>query len=515
MTRAVGYVRVSDEEQVDGLSLDAQRRQLELYCERHGFDLVHVYVDEGVSAHTDKLSKRPQFAAMLEAIDRHEADIVVVDTIDRFARHSGLQRQAVERIGRANAGFASIKEQFDYTTPSGKLMLNMLGAVNEFQSDMIGVHVKKSKQEAFDRGLPTGGLPFGYRGETGETAGARAELDPVAAAAVLETFTLRDQGMSQSALARRLNEAGFRTQRGNAFTSWAIKDMLSCRFYIGLVTLAGDERQGAHVPIVDRALFERVQLRKQQRNVARREAWVTMGALTGRVRCGTCQRPVWADRDRMGRPMYREHHGHDCKSNGRSIAAHFLDDEIGAVFGALQVDEVLLAEAAAAVRSATLDVVEVESLQRSRRRLARAYADGGIEDLEYEARLGAIDEKLRAATLAPTTAPDLEAAAALLRDLPTLWGKATVSERRELLGALVEEVHIDISERRIVGIVALAAFDDLLNAAVIHRAESRSGEFGCGGDGGVLTLRSTDHEGEASADEPPARYWAIERGVAA
>ena len=58
--RTVGYIRVSDESQVDGYSLDAQRAEIARWCKRRGYELVGIYADEGVSAHTDRIDKRPE-----------------------------------------------------------------------------------------------------------------------------------------------------------------------------------------------------------------------------------------------------------------------------------------------------------------------------------------------------------------------------------------------------------------------------------------------------------------------
>jgi site-specific DNA recombinase len=54
--RAAAYIRVSSEEQVDGHSLDAQRRTIEAACAERGWQVVAWYADEGVSAHTDEVS---------------------------------------------------------------------------------------------------------------------------------------------------------------------------------------------------------------------------------------------------------------------------------------------------------------------------------------------------------------------------------------------------------------------------------------------------------------------------
>ena len=156
--RAAGYVRVSTEDQAEGYSLDAQRREIARYCERHGFDLIRLYADEGVSGHTEKIERRPELVVLLEDAAHGVFDVVIVHTIDRWARNVGVQRQALQRLGEAGVGFASVTENIDFTTPAGKLMLTMIGGVSEFFSDQLAVHVSKGQRERAEKGLPSG--PF-------------------------------------------------------------------------------------------------------------------------------------------------------------------------------------------------------------------------------------------------------------------------------------------------------------------------------------------------------------------
>ena len=65
--RAALYVRVSSEEQVEGYSLPAQERAIGAYCAFHGFEITAHYRDEGKSARSDDLDKRPAFKRMLDA----------------------------------------------------------------------------------------------------------------------------------------------------------------------------------------------------------------------------------------------------------------------------------------------------------------------------------------------------------------------------------------------------------------------------------------------------------------
>src|SRR3954465_14229348 len=81
--RAAVYERVSSEEQVEGYSLDAQDRAGKLYCDAHDWQLVNVYRDEGRSARTDDLAKRPDFQQMLADAEAGLLDVVVVHKLDR------------------------------------------------------------------------------------------------------------------------------------------------------------------------------------------------------------------------------------------------------------------------------------------------------------------------------------------------------------------------------------------------------------------------------------------------
>ena len=84
--RAALYARVSDEEQVEGYILDAQKRAFRAYAESQGWDIYHEYVDEGVSAHTDDVATRPLFRQMIEDALARRYDVLVVHKLDRFAR---------------------------------------------------------------------------------------------------------------------------------------------------------------------------------------------------------------------------------------------------------------------------------------------------------------------------------------------------------------------------------------------------------------------------------------------
>ena len=208
--RAVAYIRVSTEDQVDNWSLGAQRAEIARYCERQGFTLVREFADEGISARTDQIAKRPALQALLAAAERREFDVAVVHSLDRWARNMSVGSTAIGRLDKAGVGLASVVENLDFTTPHGRLMRNVIGSFSEFFSDQLGGHVVKAQRERAEAGLPVGPPPFGYRREGTKAVRVEAESE-----AVREAFRMRANGYPYGAIAAMLNGRGHTTRRRN------------------------------------------------------------------------------------------------------------------------------------------------------------------------------------------------------------------------------------------------------------------------------------------------------------
>jgi len=208
--RAALYERVSSEEQVEGYSLDAQDRAGRLYCEAHGWQVAQVYRDEGRSARTDDLAKRPAFQQLLVDAEAGLIDVVVVHKLDRFARNLRVTLETLERLERVRVGFVSISEQMDFTTPIGKVVLSTLAAFAQFYSDNLSAETKKGKAERKAQGLFNGVLPFGLK----TNPDGIPVPDPETYSGLLLAFRLAAEGKSDREVATALNADGFRT-RGN------------------------------------------------------------------------------------------------------------------------------------------------------------------------------------------------------------------------------------------------------------------------------------------------------------
>jgi DNA invertase Pin-like site-specific DNA recombinase len=392
------------------------------YCKQHGYTLVRIYEDQGVSAYSDLSGSRPQFAQILDDAERGLFDVVIVHTIDRWARRSAVQIQSLERLGKAKVGFVSITENFDFSTEWGKLILTVLGAVSEFVSALIGVHVSKAQQERAESGLAVGPVPFGY------LPNGPAEpplMEPQEAEAVREVFQRRARGESNGSSAGWLNERGFQTRTGRMFTDYSVRDMLTTRFYVGVIPYQGKEYPGKHEAIIPEELYQEVQLRRQQHGRKNVKGGIT-GALQGMLYCGRCGNSIHSERNHLGDPRYRERHGWPCTSQGASVIARRIDGQIGTILGGVELapewrEQIL--------KFATTDKdgLNLEALKKQRQRIARAYGDGGYTEEEYQRRLVEIDTKMRVAV--PVTLPSTEEAAALLYQVALImphnwWGVA-------------------------------------------------------------------------------------------
>ena len=161
--RAVAYLRVSNLSQVDGHSLDAQDRLFRQLCDTRDWGALRVYREEGASAHSESIKKRPVFRQLMEDAKKGEFDIVVVHTLDRWSRNLRITLESLAQLAMHDVALVSITENIDYSTPQGRLLVQMLGSFAQFFSDMLGTHVSKGLDQRAVEGLHTGGIPFGYQ----------------------------------------------------------------------------------------------------------------------------------------------------------------------------------------------------------------------------------------------------------------------------------------------------------------------------------------------------------------
>ena len=527
--RAVAYIRVSSQDQVAGYSLDAQERSFNELCQSRGWEPVGIYREEGRSAHTDSISKRPVFKKLLEDSAHGFFDTVVVHTLDRWARNTQIALESLGTLAKNNVALVSVTENIDYSTAQGRLMTTMLAGFAEYFSDSLSTHIKKGIGERAHNGRHLGGIPFGYLScwegpKGGRTLSCDPEhpgglhLNPAEAGAVKELFRNYASGSTTlSRLASWMNQMGFRTRNmhrhGNEedgqtaearmFTAASVRGILHNPFYAGKVKHHKELFPGSHEVLISEDVFQSVQI-AMKRNSGRSETLKARPErdylLKGLIKCAHCGLPMWAQTYTNGRRYYREQKGSRgsgyCVDRSRSLPCHVPDDQIGQIVGAIVLPDAWMDRVLAKIHLADeVNRIGQERLQAEQRlkRLGRAYVDGLYSDDDYKREKRSLEDSI--AGLVVPGVDSAKEAGELLEDLPGLWKAATLSEQRKLLITMLDAIYVDtVDEKAIVAIRPKPAFRPLFEIAT-----TRAGS-------GVVLIKETPQ----ALDEPEASascFW--------
>ena len=145
--RVAIYGRVSTTNHGQDVSL--QTRDLEQFAQARGWRLVDSYLDLGISGSKDK---RPQLDRLMADAHKRRFDIVIVWRFDRFARSVSHLLRALETFNALGIAFVSLSEQMDTTTPTGKMIFTVLGAVAELERSLIVERVRAGLRNARAKG---------------------------------------------------------------------------------------------------------------------------------------------------------------------------------------------------------------------------------------------------------------------------------------------------------------------------------------------------------------------------
>src|SRR3990167_893762 len=160
---AIGYVRVSTEDQaVNGVSLAAQEERVRAYCIAKGWNLMAVVRDEGESA---KSLDRPGLQSILgDQADKDFLDALVVLKLDRLTRNGADLHTILDWCKDNDVALVAVEESLDATTAAGRLMLNILTSVSQWEREAIGERTKTALRHLKAQGQRYSKVaPYGYQ----------------------------------------------------------------------------------------------------------------------------------------------------------------------------------------------------------------------------------------------------------------------------------------------------------------------------------------------------------------
>lgn len=219
--QAVSYVRVSGKGQADGDGPDRQIAAIRRFAKADGLILVdEPFQDLGVSG-TRELADRPGLAALLDRLESNGVRTVVIERADRLARDLMVQEVIVAQFAKIGARILTA-EGVDLTSPGDdptrRLIRQILGAVSEFEKNVLVLKLRAARERMRRRGERVEGVkPYGHFPAEAATAARMRQL---------RRKPVKGPRLSLAAVAAQLNAEGHRNRAGREWSKQLVAHVL-------------------------------------------------------------------------------------------------------------------------------------------------------------------------------------------------------------------------------------------------------------------------------------------------
>ena len=253
--KAAIYTRVSTDNQaeVEFNSCETQELKIRSFISsQNDIEVYKVYSDAGYSgANID----RPALQEMLQDIQNGRINAVISYKIDRLTRSPKDFYSLIEIFERNGASYISVTERFDTSTPSGRLLRNIMLTFAQFERELISERVRDKMIERAKKGLwNSGQTPFGYKREN-----KRLIIEPREADIVRNIFEIYVSTGSISEAYKQLKNKRLFYRNGLPISNTRIDFVLKNIVYTGKIDYKSNIYQGIHEPIISEILFEEAQ----------------------------------------------------------------------------------------------------------------------------------------------------------------------------------------------------------------------------------------------------------------
>lgn len=352
--RLGAYVRVSTEEQASAVegSLENQKYRLKAYVDLKGTqvknwgEIVEFYVDDGFSA---KDTRRPAYQRMMKDIKRKKIDLILVTDLSRLSRNIFDFCNLMDELEKNEAQFLSIKEQFDSTTPAGKMMIYNMINLAQFEREQVSERVALGAHARAMRGLLNGARPIlGYDKHPDKPGTYIVNEDE--AESVRKIFRHFLNTGSRAKTIQELENEGIRPKLAGKYgklkihekwTSQTLGNLLGSAAYIGFHEVNKSNRakdqsrlkphqqyklvKATWPAIVDKAEFDAAQElldeAKKLERVRLKGAEERFYVLSGILRCSECGSPM-IGQAAHGTSQVHRYYGHTKAHNNTACQYH-------------------------------------------------------------------------------------------------------------------------------------------------------------------------------------------------
>jgi site-specific DNA recombinase len=504
ITKVAIYARVSTIEQAEqGYSIEAQLEILQALCKTEHKVVFQAYVDAGISGKS--IAKRPALQQLLKDVESGHVGEVLVWRLDRISRKMSDLLNIIEHLNRHNVKFRSYSEkEFDTETAAGKLSLQMLGLIAEYQRNTIVENVQMGMKQRARNGKWNGGQVLGYDVvEVPSTKGYDSTLrvNQMEAALIRKIFQMYASGRGLRSIANHLNQEEYKTKLGNAFSTVAIKTIINNPVYIGKIRYNVRENwsekrrkginpdpiivDGEHEPIISKDLWEAVQALFKKKSFSPPRVFDGTYPLTGLMRCPQCGATLGAHRtsDKLkdGTTVVRRYYVcNNFRNGGRRVCSsnsvradlveNFVFERFAEVVQKPKVlDDIIKKLNKDRTRSVTPLQKEVAAIEKEmtvienqRKRYLKLFEIGNVEDDLFVERLTELkskhdklaqrkaqaEEQLRNNTSAPIPAQQVRLA---LTQFQHMLAESPPETQKALLQTAIKQIHVK-NGRKVEGI---------------------------------------------------------------
>lgn len=433
--KAALYLRVSSDKQAkEGDSIPAQREALRQYAQSHHIQIYGEYIDDGVSG---TRADRDELSRLLSDVEAGRIDIILITKLDRLYRSLKHYLNMMDRLDRHNVGWLAIWENYDTTTPQGRLIVSQMMSIAQFEAENTGQRVRAVLDYKISHGeVASGSVPFGY-----VIRDKRLVPGPHAddAREIFKHYAMYGNLHKTARLSAGL---------GGPVSTNGIKNMLRNEKYVGM---ARDNPQFCEA-IIDKSLFDDVQ-RKLSMNVkiSQKHTYI----FSGLVKCAECGASMGVNRRKRKRgncitieigyrcPVYYQRGNRRC-SNAKVLNENVLERHLLAV---------LRPELEKHISSYEIHEKSHRDAERAKKaiegklsRLKDLYVDGLIDMAEYRADRERLESEL--SVVADTPQKDLTELKHLLTlPIQEIYETFSREEKRFFWRSIVKEIRYGVDKR--------------------------------------------------------------------
>ena len=288
MIKYIAYCRKStDEKDKQVLSIEAQIAELKEFAKRE-----NLFITEFITeAKTAKVPGREQFAEVLKKIEKGMANAILSWHPDRLARNSIDGGKIIYLLDTGKLLDLKFPSFWFESTPQGKFMLSIAFGQSKYYVDNLSENVKRGNRQKLRNGVWPSKAPYGYINNP-KTRGI--DIDEEKSKVVKKSFQhFADENISFTGVSQFMFKFGIKREGDKPVKVGQVKNMLSNRFYLGVLKYAGEYYQGSQKTFISKQLFDEVQ--KQVEKIERPRQKGHNFAFVGLATCGECSAAITAE----------------------------------------------------------------------------------------------------------------------------------------------------------------------------------------------------------------------------